>query len=354
MSSTTTLTATMNPTTDKVTFTTSNTQGEFDLLDIFSNDMDFEQAYDMYNNIQEKTALGSFEHLQKVQMLNQQYVSNLPPPNQFPDQFAYERAQILNGGYTPKQKPPANNDDPFDQFFTNTESNALEKFLDNLANPVASVNPLQFYNRTSSLDGDVDFNFEMHTMKVPHHLKPKSIDHAALKQELTEAFAHPTTITQLPSPNTTDYKTTPQKPTPPKPQFVTPPTSGDESKKRTSDIEDDESEEESTKPLKKRKRSSTKPLLSLEQKRLNHSHSEQKRRQLCKLAYQRCLELIIDLDAFNKLPELNESERKSKRARINKDGLPNLSKHNALIRISNEMILIKSMNDGLKKLLQNS
>ena len=77
------------------------------------------------------------------------------------------------------------------------------------------------------------------------------------------------------------------------------------------------------------------------------------RRQLCKFAYQRCLELIIDLDAFNKLPELNESERKSKRARVNKDGLPNLSKHNALIRISNEMILIKSMNDSLKKLIEN-
>ena len=79
-----------------------------------------------------------------------------------------------------------------------------------------------------------------------------------------------------------------------------------------------------------------------------------KRRQLCKLAYQRCLELIIDLDAFNKLPELNESERKSKRARINKDGLPNLSKHNALIRISNEMILIKTMNENLEKFIANN
>lgn len=378
MSSTITQTMNNNPT-EKVTFTASNSQADFDLLDIFSNDMDFEQAYDMYNNLQEKNAMGSFEQLQKVQALNQQYVSNLQPPSsaQFPDQFAYERAQILNGEYN-KQSGLMNdatnknysfNDDTFDQFFTNTESNALEKFLDNLANPVASVNPLQFYNntRTSVPDEDVDLSFELHTMKVPQQFKPRSQslehnpplqqkvrfteeEHAALKQELTEAFAHP--CTQLPSPSTTEYK---PKPTTPKvvKQFVTPPNSGDELRKRNSDIESDESEEETTPTTKKRKRTSSKPLLSVEQKRLNHSHSEQKRRQLCKFAYQRCLELIIDLDAFNKLPELNESERKSKRARVNKDGLPNLSKHNALIRISNEMILIKSMNDSLKKLIEN-
>ena len=155
-------------------------------------------------------------------------------------------------------------------------------------------------------------------------------------------------------------------------QLITPPTSGDESRKRRGtqeaedDDDDDEEEEEydseststpsttpSSKPhLKKRRRSNNKPLLSLEQKRLNHSNSEQKRRQLCKQAYQRCLEQIIDLEAFAKLPELDEAERKTKRARVNKEGLPNLSKHGALMRISNEMILIKLLNDELKKLLE--
>ena len=45
--------------------------------------------------------MGSFRTITKVQALNQQYVSNLQPPSsaQFPDQFAYERAQILNGEY---------------------------------------------------------------------------------------------------------------------------------------------------------------------------------------------------------------------------------------------------------------
>ena len=64
MSSTVTQTMNNNPT-EKVTFTASNSQADFDLLDIFSNDMDFEQAYDMYNNLQEKNAMGSFEQLQK-------------------------------------------------------------------------------------------------------------------------------------------------------------------------------------------------------------------------------------------------------------------------------------------------
>ncbi|RCK66161.1 hypothetical protein Cantr_01851 [Candida viswanathii] len=420
-------------------------QNEFDLLDIFSTDMDFEQAYNMYNNLQQKNALGSFEQLQKVQQLNQQYTSNLintPAPStstanasssQFPDQFAYERAHILNGPHNlhnnntaSSSHPPqglVNNylnknyafndpthhqhideeddDDDFDQFFTNTESNALEKFLDSLANPISTGDPLQFYNNNNAAAGghpihntshEIDFNFEMHTMKVPQHLKPRSQsaenlipiplpptqppqqDHIQLKKELTEAFASPSAFNHLPSPNdslnkmnndpfltnkktkspTTDTTTKKSK------QLITPPTSGDELRKRNSD--DDESDDELvknedgdvSKPMKKRRRSSNKPLLSIEQKRLNHSHSEQKRRQLCKLAYQRCLELIIDLDAFNKLPELNESERKSKRARVNKDGLPNLSKHNALIRISNEMILIKTMNENLRKFIENS
>ncbi|KAL6454837.1 hypothetical protein SBY92_004308 [Candida maltosa Xu316] len=337
--------------------------------------MDFEQAYNIYNNLQEKNVLGSFEQLQKVQMLNQQYTTNQQPPQQqqFPDQFAYERAQILNNklGATglmnnAMNKNYENDDDDFDQFFTNTESSALEKFLDNLANPVATGNPLQFYNhnKANSPSDDIDFNFEMHTMKVPQHLKQRSqslstklkqedqeqTNHLILKKELTEAFTHPT--------NKFNNKKSKQ--------LITPPTSGDEMRKRSSDDdlsddekrddedEDEEGEGEDGKPLKKRRRSSNKPLLSLEQKRLNHSHSEQKRRQLCKLAYKRCLELIIDLEAFNKLPELDEKERKSKRARINKEGLPNLSKHNALIRISNEMILIKDMNEKLKQLIDNS
>ena len=96
-----------------------------------------------------------------------------------------------------------------------------------------------------------------------------------------------------------------------------------------------------------------KPLLTLEQKRLNHSHLEQKRRKLCKLAYERCLRLIIDIEKFNALPNPKPEERplKLKRARVNKDGLPNLLKHLALIRISNEIITIQQKNEQLRLLL---
>ncbi|KAI3404457.2 hypothetical protein KGF56_002754 [Candida oxycetoniae] len=480
-------------------------QNEFDnLLDIFSSDMDFEQAFSMYSNLQQKKALGTLEELSKVQMLNQQYTTNLPPQDQSQQQqqqqqqqyaqqyaqeshlhhenhyqddtFAHSRQQILNGSinYNQQQQQQQQQQeediveegvDEFDQFFTNTESDALERFLDNLANPSGTGDPLQFYNpHITSPNGfhkdlDLDFNFEMHTMKVPSYLRSKNspdvtssthtliqqhqqhpsfqqqhqqqrqqqqqhpshsstyhdtheqqqqhqisqlqnhylptqqqsndkhmttihmqalpsppmieyhINNQSLKRELTEAFAPETLNTQ------------PCLQTKPKSQLVTPPTSGDESKKRQSDEEqeDDESDDENPtlvktrsssssccllnsssssssittieEPQKKKRRSSNKPLLSLEQKRLNHSYSEQKRRQLCKLAYQRCLEQIIDLEAFNMLPECNEAERKSKRARVNKEGLPNLSKHNALIRISNEMQLIIGLNDQLKKLL---
>ena len=237
MSSTVTQTMNNNPT-EKVTFTASNSQADFDLLDIFSNDMDFEQAYDMYNNLQEKTPWGHSNNYKSPSIepairlkLATTIVGTVPRPvclRKSPNPKwriqqttrTHERCHEQNYSF---------NDDTFDQFFTNTESNAL-KILDNLANPVASVNPLQFYNntRTSVPDEDVDLSFELHTMKVPQQFKTRSQslehnpplqqkvrfteeEHAALKQELTEAFAHP--CTQLPSPSTTEYK---PKPTTPK------------------------------------------------------------------------------------------------------------------------------------------
>ncbi|CAI5755495.1 unnamed protein product [Candida verbasci] len=344
---------------------TSSTQfdADYNLLDMFSCDMDFEQAYSMYNNLQQNKLMGSFEDLQKVQMLNQQYTTNIPPSQAQNTDYDYGRQQIINKNY---QMHTQDSFDEFDQFFTNNESNALEKFLDNLANPNSlSTNPLQFYKQNLSqqhspiLNNELDFNFDLHTMKLPKRNESTTSDSCInLKKELTEAFTNPSHHSnfhnQLPTP--VDSRTNSSN------QLITPPTSGDElsinKNKRHNSSDEDESEEEGKESKdeapKKRRRSSNKPLLSLEQKRLNHSHSEQKRRQLCKLAYQRCLELIINIDAFNKLPELNEAERKSKRARVNKDGLPNLSKHNALIRISNEMLTIKSKNDALKKLLESS
>ncbi|KAK6457425.1 uncharacterized protein RJT20DRAFT_40230 [Scheffersomyces xylosifermentans] len=423
------------------------------IIDLISPDMDFEQAYLMYSNLQQKNALNSFEQLQMVQMLNQQYTTTLdgtPAPQsnaaaveqsqQFnfsqayhptatgtmtqagsgsgstplgsaTDAFNYHRSQIVNNGLmnnamnkkyafnTPRASGKSDDgDDEFDQFFSNTESDALEKFLDNLANPNGSTNPLQFYynniqqqhnnenhnnqqqasnlhqqqqhhqhlqqhapSQQNAFGQGNDYMFDLYTMKPNYK---QNNDHEHLKKELTEAFSHPSLKLNSASPN--------QLPTPSdsrqssssfidefqqkdRENMITPPTQDGSDRKHglSEDDEDDESESDyaSGQP-KKRRRSSHKPLLSLEQKRLNHSHSEQKRRQLCKLAYQRCLRQIIDIEAFNKLPAINEEQRKSKRARVNKDGLPNLSKHNALIRISNEIILIKTLNEKLKKFVE--
>ena len=100
---------------------------------------------------------------------------------------------------------------------------------------------------------------------------------------------------------------------------------------------------------KKRKRSSMKQLLTLEQKRLNHSYSEQKRRQLCKVAYERCLRLIINLDEYINLHK--DGKKTIKRKQKLKDGLPNISKHTALVKISNEIITIQEKNNELQRLL---
>lgn len=106
---------------------------------------------------------------------------------------------------------------------------------------------------------------------------------------------------------------------------------------------------------KKRRRSSTRPLLTLEQKRLNHSHSEQKRRLLCKQAYERCLRLITNVEDYkNDLVSalaVTLLKKKSKRKQINKDGLPNLLKHTALLKVSAEILKIRGKNEKLRELL---
>ena len=51
-------------------------------LDLMNADMDFEQAFSMYSNLQQKNAMSGVEQLQKVQKLNEQFISQLnsPPP----------------------------------------------------------------------------------------------------------------------------------------------------------------------------------------------------------------------------------------------------------------------------------
>lgn len=432
-------------------------------LDMVSTDMDFEQAYLMYTNLQQEQALSAVEQLQKVQALNQQYVnmfSNDKPstPNQsapanlnqnynygsnMNDKFSTHRAMIMNGGMvnqlnqipTPSQQqqqqpahnPQTNNEDEFDQFFKDNESNALENFLDNLASN--NSNPLDFYNQTNHHQNpnqpqpqqnynDPEFNFfDLHTMKsnkrhTIHNLNniqqqqiqqmsqktDRSNLHEILKREITEAFSHPPlkSLTkfddQLPSPldsrTSTSYSdNSPLSGSNLNHALITPPNSSNSNisakptfkdislsqsnlesppisppLKHGLDEDEDDDDDDDLKSDSKRRRSSSKKLLTLKQKRLNHSNSEQKRRQLCKLAYERCLRLITNVEDYKSeivlastlSSSLSNSKKKSKRKQINKDGLPNLSKHTALLKISGEILKIKNRNDKLKKLLEQA
>lgn len=388
-------------------------------LDMVSTDMNFEQAYSMYNSLQQEQALSSVDHLQKVQHHHgaSPGVFDHSPGAANDANFSYHRSKILNmqmnlheespstphqfhnshqhhhsiGSIQPgsleehqHQHPATGNprslsldaphqkldasrldddeeeeegedsqDEEFDKFFSNTESNALEKFLDNLANPSHTTNPLDLYHH--------DFNF-----------KPKK--DLTQKNDISNVFAHPS---MDPLYHNKDSAINTQLPTPESRQ-----SSIDEdnlhpdeldmnnSKKRSISQQRIKEEFQSADLLqsssmssmdddlmmgspsqKKRRRSTTKPLLSLEQKRLNHSHSEQKRRQLCKLAYERCLRLITNFETYSKRPPIN---KKSKRKLYTKEGLPNLSKHCALVKISGEISKIKNKNEQLTKLLHQN
>ncbi|CUM48046.1 uncharacterized protein AC631_05829 [Debaryomyces fabryi] len=324
------------------------------------NDMDFEQTYTMYSTLQQKKALNVMDQLQKVQMLNQQYCTGIGQ---------YEQVEKMKPGYgresskmlesQPRDEPR----DEFDQFFSNNESNALEKFLDNLANSNGSANPMHMYN-----DGQSNYQhdfpvFELHTMKAPtmpmptppqHSISPSDPQmighdtHGVInnsKKVLADAFGHPS-LKNLTTPDACQLPT---------------PMDSRQSSTSFNVVSDHEMDQDSfsselstpqagSPGAKKRKRSCHKPLLTVEQKRLNHSLSEKKRRQQCKLAYERCLRLITNIDDYTDV-KVDNSKGKSKRKQINKDGLPNLSKHTALTKITNEMIKIKEQNDGLKKLL---
>ncbi|KAG7193326.1 uncharacterized protein KQ657_000742 [Scheffersomyces spartinae] len=334
-----------------------------------------------------------------------------------------------------------------DQFFSNVESNALEKFLDNLFDSNYQ-DPLSLYpnannNATSIQNQFKELNslYDLHTMKpqlqtmdsdIQRHYYNAShkLDELAndihndipdfagdtyqLKRELTEVFAGsasdplkpPGSISgggdtvklqqsQSGSESVISENVQLRTPVQSRQSFSgaygrdvsempisgdAPPSqlssamkrnleadnsnnnilqSDDDDKLDTNDGDDDENDLNSNR--KKRKRSSSKPLLTLEQKRLHHSHSEQKRRKLCKLAYERCLRLVIDVEEYrkhaencNNTPIQLVNGKKSRRAMINKDGLPNLSKHTALMKISNEIMTLQDLNKGLRDLLKES
>lgn len=397
-------------------------------LDMVTMDMNFEQAYSMYTQLQQKNALLEVEELERVQQLNNSHgngnlhgnddihVQETVQHDIFAGQNAYAQPQTLSSkewGQIPRQYPgnqvpstqisasvlqtqlphhemdilPQNHintsngmrhsslpvastgtlisppgetiegyggvfsgqnphvtrqqgqflheeGEDVDQFFSTTESSALDKFLDTLAFS-SEVNPLEFYHQNQP---KMPHMFEMQTMS--HH------ENLGLSDSVKRDIAHAFQIHQ--SHDLKSFGGESQTNI----QLRTPENSLGQIDPKRRREEEPQIPESAT----KKRRKSVKPLLSLTQKRLNHSHLEQKRRLLCKEAYDRCLRLVTNVDDYkNELVSAAStgvsSRKRSKRKQLNKDGLPNLSKHSALLKISNEIIKIQSKNEELRKLL---
>lgn len=340
-------------------------------LDMVTMDMDFDQAYQIYTLMQQKNALMGIEQLQQAQQINMNNTYAMQPQQPLPPQHGHVQLQmgshagpqtptamelsllcppgeLMNGSglfaglgpETPQMEKPH---DEMDQFFSNTESDALETFLDRLAS-LSSLDPLKMYQQQQP---KMPLMFELHTMGSAEQ-KPVQRDIPdVIKKEITDAFKHPP-VQSLKNFGTAPSQINTQLPTP-----------LDSRQSLTSQHK--RSYEEllpPMSPLLKKKRKLSKPLLSLEQKRLNHSHSEQKRRLLCKEAYERCLRLITNVEDYKNdlvsASAVTSSKKKSKRKQINKEGLPNLSKHTALCKISEEIEKIHSKNLRLRSLLETS
>ncbi|OBA21324.1 hypothetical protein METBIDRAFT_31865, partial [Metschnikowia bicuspidata var. bicuspidata NRRL YB-4993] len=383
-------------------------------LDMVTMDMNFEQAYSMYTQLQQKNALLEVEHLQKAQQLNHKQAheqirlfldevllsQQAPRPAGADKQWA-RAAELYPGDYSsqcharfypetlldqtggpsrnmahtveavqhaachaalpdisgaPLISPPGemvegfvemfagqqaeqttvgdgfpamNEEEEADQFFSTTESSALERFLDNLASS-SEINPLEFYHPNPP---KLPHMFEMRTMGQQEHFGAP----ANAKPEPAAGFQ------MHPSQDLGGFGGGAK----PAQQLQTPDTSvGQVQTKRVRDAPD--ASEPSA-----NKRKLAKPLLSSTQKRLNHSHLEQKRRRLCKEAYDRCLRLVTNVDDYkNELIHVSAdkgSKKKSRRRQLTKDGLPNLSKHAALQKISSEISKIQSKNEELRR-----
>lgn len=342
-------------------------------LDMVTMDMNFDQAYLMYTLMQHKNAMMGIEQLEAAQQVNLNNTfamqQNGGAGSHHLNHNVLESGgllnstgagahgiylfgvpdELMNGGglfsgiesATPVAQSAFEKDaNDMDQFFSNTESDALERFLDRLA----LLNPLESLEMYQQAQPKMSPMFELHTIGPMEQASVQREITDLVKKEITDAFKHPP-VQSLKSFGTNPSQTNNQLPTP---------LDSCRSSTCTSSKRVDEDVLPPMSPLQKRRKVS-RPLLSLEQKRLNHSNNEHKRRLLCKAAYERCLRLITNVDDYkNQLVSasaVTSSKKKSKRRQINKDGLPNLSKHTALCKISEEIEKISEKNKQLRKLL---
>lgn len=369
-----------------------SSDGEDDFnLDMVTMNMNFEQAYSMYSKLQKKNAMQSVDQLRRAQELNaskartQQYVNSQSAHTVSSNQYLDHSIPntLLNTGsismpqvvLEPILEGGANigdierlaelghtNSDEVDQFFSNTESDAIERFLDNLANGTLSNKK----NDSSLNTGDSYYDSRLN---VPMNFSDISADD--VKKEIVDAFQHPP-VSSLRSFGATgmfsmnqpveivnqgiELKMPLMSATPATLSRLksvasrsVSPTDTCGSKRSCDTFES----EQASKCSRLNGNNNGKNLLTTEQKRLNHSLLEQKRRLLCREAYERCLRLVTNVEEYKKeiALALPSSKKKPSRKQLIKNGLPNLSKHTSLLKISNEITKIQGQNERLRALL---
>lgn len=365
-------------------------------LDMVTMNMDFEQAYSMYSKLQKKNVLLQVDQLRKAQEQNaskartQLYV-NSQSVHAAPDahhslsmpsllglttismpQVVHDtsvsiappelKTSINFGGPAPEEEAT----EDLDKFFTHTESDAIERFLDNLAGG-ALVNTTQDPKSQYNMNNWYELSNNQEFM-----LPELSVDD--VKKEITDAFQHPPVsslrsfgsvpmvdplsssmhihndVHGLHSYRPVEYDARLSLPLNLNDQSSSASPTDLNSIKRSFDSESSSSPDQAL----KRSRLNSKSLLTTEQKRLNHSLLEQKRRLLCREAYERCLRLVTNVEEYKKeMAQAGQpsSKKKPSRKQLLKNGLPNLSKHTSLVKISNEITKIQGQNDRLRALL---
>lgn len=360
-------------------------------LDMVTMNMDFEQAYTMYSKLQKKNVMLQVDQLRKAQEISaskartQQYVNSQSLHTMCPQQLSIPNPQSISNmpssmlgsaSFTmpqivPEAAPqnirletksvkPANNpmsdntDGGLDQFFSHTESDAIERFLDNLAGETLPQN---------DPNGAVMGMEAWYENRMPHDFFNQDVSASAVKREITDAFQHPAVSSlrsfgsSMKQPEEHSISADSMKLFEPFVSTSTGHIDRSVSPMDTSSYKRPHDSDSGSSPGHAAKRSKiiTKGLLSSEQKRLNHSLLEQKRRLLCREAYERCLQLVIDVEEYKRemavTSNLPSSKRKSSRKQLLKNGLPNLSKHTSLVKISSEIGKLKSQNDQLRALL---
>lgn len=369
----------------------SDDEDEFN-LDMVTMNMGFEQAYSMYTKLQKKNAMLSVDQLRRAQELKaskartQQYIntqsfhdmSYQPPqnhriPTSLLDSTSLSMPQVVDHLASINRSQPqvdlsktsqmhTMDDVDVDQFFSNTESNALESFFDSLANGALS---------SDNKDSHIDPLDTWYAPRVDQQFYASNLSADDVKKEITHAFQHPP-VSSLRSfgnvqvPATGDDSSiinTHQGMNLVQPNASYPVEFSKKlidsellgslvttsSSKRSFDFESSSSPEQSN----KKNKLATKGLLSNEQKRLNHSLLEQKRRLLCREAYERCLKLVTNAEEYKR--EMTAglgTKKKPSRKQLIKNGLPNMSKHTSLMKISDEISKLQEQNGRLRALVK--